>query len=415
MLLLLQCSNWGANQLTTEQLQYAALDAWLGLQLAVRLHQLALAQQSAAMQSTKKPAAGASDKAESAAAAVVRDPFAELATFLAPYVLQASSSISNSHCNSRGINGYEMLSRGPVLPIKAGKPQQQQQQRLNLQQQNALAVPMLPWLMPVLQQQARASTAGYHLPQQQQLNALLQQQQQGSHQDILQQQQREARALLQAAQQQLHLQQYCKAFSQLQYLLQQQRQLQLRQQRSVRLKHRQQASQQQQQDAASQQQAALLQQRRQRQLEQLQRLGQAAAALPSRNVFAKMQQLKPARLPTRKSTQYENCRILAPDGRPLATCGIKKVRVWCCACCMHVAGCFEGKGNLKYSTAKLWGIMSVKMQQLKPARLPTRKRLQYENCRILAPDGRPHATCGIKKVCVCRFKSCGCAEAKYWG
>ncbi|WIA22364.1 hypothetical protein OEZ85_004673 [Tetradesmus obliquus] len=39
-----------------------------------------------------------------------------------------------------------------------------------------------------------------------------------------------------------------------------------------------------------------------------------------------MQQLKPARLPTRKSLQYENCRILGPDGKPLATCGIKKVR-----------------------------------------------------------------------------------------
>jgi hypothetical protein len=333
LLLLLQCSNWGADQLTTEQLQYAALDAWLGLQLAVQLHQLALEQQVPATQCTTYPAAGASDVSETeiAAAALAGHPSAELARFLAPYVLQASSSSnSNIHGNSRRTDGGGMLSGGPVLLPKAGKSAQR-----SMQQQNVQLVPLLPWLLPVLQQHTGCAGAGAHtghsLEQQQQQQHDVQdtqqqqQQQQGSHQDILQQQQRQARALLQAAQQQLHLQQYCKAFPQLQSLLQQQRQLQLRQLRSVRRKHRQQATQQQQQDVASQQQAALLQQRRQRQLEQLQRLGQAAAALPSRNVFAKMQQLKPARLPTRKSAQYENCRILAPDGRPLATCGIKKV------------------------------------------------------------------------------------------
>jgi hypothetical protein len=35
--------------------------------------------------------------------------------------------------------------------------------------------------------------------------------------------------------------------------------------------------------------------------------------------------MKPARMPTRKSTQYENCRILSPEGVALATCGLKKV------------------------------------------------------------------------------------------
>jgi hypothetical protein len=320
LLLLLQCSNWGADQLTAEQLQYAALDAWLGLQLAVRLHQLALELQPPATQHTTQPAATASDETETAAAAAAAAAgglSAELATFLAPYVLQASSN-SVSRGTDETLN-HGMLCRGPALPLKAGKPQQQQQfQQL---------VPLLPWLVPVLQQQTGSGAHHNSLEhqQQQQQHDLQQQQQQGNLQH------HQARVLLQAAQQQLHLQQYSKAFPQLQALLQQQQQQQqIRQQRSVRRKHRQQASQQQQQQQLDAAQAALLQQRRQRQQEQLQRLGQAAASLPSRNVFAKMQLLKPARLPTRKSLQYENCRILAPDGRPLATCGIKKVGICCC-------------------------------------------------------------------------------------
>jgi hypothetical protein len=196
-------------------------------------------------------------------------------------------------------------------------------------------LPLLPWLAPLLQQQVGSAM---HQQRQQQVDSplplLLQQQQQHTVQ-VTQQQQ--GRALLQAAQQQLHLQQYSQAFPQLRSLLQQQRQ----QQRSRRRRHRQQALQHNQQQSFDATQAALLQQRRQRQLEQLQRLGQAAAAaLPSRNVFAKMQQqLKPARLPTRKSLQYENCRILAPDGRPLATCGIKKVGRRGCGLCWVSAWC----------------------------------------------------------------------------
>jgi hypothetical protein len=31
-------------------------------------------------------------------------------------------------------------------------------------------------------------------------------------------------------------------------------------------------------------------------------------------------------MPTRKCLQYENCRILSPQGVGLATCGVKKVR-----------------------------------------------------------------------------------------
>jgi hypothetical protein len=334
LLLLLQCSDWGAQQLSEQQLQYAALDAWLGLQLAEKLHQLWLQQQTPSVAAAAAAAGGvaassgtdtrslssssssssnnsssssgsneanggegAIDNFSAAAAAVTS---ADLARFLAPFIIKYSRSSSSSR----------HVTRMPFLPDRSNKQRQLEPQCLQF-------VRLLPWLAPMIQRQA-CDTGGDHIHDNHHVQQQQRQQRQQDHSS-----QQHARILLQAAQQQLHLQHYAKAHPQLQSLLQQQRQQQLQQQRSSRRKHRQQQLQQQPADAAA---AALLQQRRQRQLEQLQRLGQAAvaAALPARNVFAKMQQLKPARLPTRKSLQYENCRILAPDGRALATCGIKK-------------------------------------------------------------------------------------------
>jgi hypothetical protein len=315
LLLLLQCSDWGAQELSQQQLQYAALDAWLGLQLAGRLHQLWLQQQQQetaeqgmatsastadGSNSNLKDAAGAEADAAAASAAS-----ADFARFLSPFIIKDSSSSSNKSSSSR-FDSSRRRDAGPLLPTRNSKQQQQ------------LSVPLLPWLAPILQQQALGTAAD----DQQQHAQEQQQQQQTCSAAADQQQQQQAMALLHTAQQQLQLQHYCRAFPEFHSVLLQQRQLQLQQQRSGRRRQRQQAALQQ-PDAA---QAALLQQRRQRQLVQLQGLGQAAAAavLPSRNVFAKLQQLKPARLPTRKSLQYENCRILAPDGRALAMCGIKK-------------------------------------------------------------------------------------------
>ena len=53
-----------------------------------------------------------------------------------------------------------------------------------------------------------------------------------------------------------------------------------------------------------------------------------AAASPLEDVAlqtARNRPIKAARLPTRQTIQYENCRILAPDGTTLCTCGSKKI------------------------------------------------------------------------------------------
>jgi hypothetical protein len=60
-------------------------------------------------------------------------------------------------------------------------------------------------------------------------------------------------------------------------------------------------------------------------------LGAAGAAAdfdPSQELMlhtARNRPMKLAKLPTRKTVQYENCRILAPDGTTLCTCGSKKI------------------------------------------------------------------------------------------
>jgi hypothetical protein len=82
--------------------------------------------------------------------------------------------------------------------------------------------------------------------------------------------------------------------------------------------------------------AAAAQQQQQQQ--QLARLGLSAAA-PRHSIYDKLHTLKPARLPTRKALQYENCRILSPEGVGLATCGLKKV------CCLEVGGSSWGAAN----------------------------------------------------------------------
>jgi hypothetical protein len=70
---------------------------------------------------------------------------------------------------------------------------------------------------------------------------------------------------------------------------------------------------------------ALSQHRRQQQQEQIARLGLSSHA-PRNSIYDRLHKLKPARLPTRKCLQYENCRIVSPEGVGLATCGMKKVR-----------------------------------------------------------------------------------------
>ncbi len=42
--------------------------------------------------------------------------------------------------------------------------------------------------------------------------------------------------------------------------------------------------------------------------------------------------------------------------------------------------------------------MSHRGKQLDPCRLPTRKSVLYENCRLLAPDEAVLCTCSRKKV-----------------
>lgn len=316
---LMQCSDWGAERLSRQQLQYAALDAFLSLQMAVQLHQkllanahhtLANAPAAAAAAGKGRMPAGASNACndgsttavgvDAAAAVAVAATPADAAAFLLPYAVAAP-------CSSGKHDKVLATRSGPVLPTRTMQ-QQKQQQKLH----EPLLLP--PWLLASLMQ-GSTQVSMQHDQQQQEQQSLPAGER--------------VKQLFHAAQLQLHVQQYLRAWPALQQHLQQRRQRRKRDQQRQQHQQRQQLNEQQ----LSLQ--ALQQERRQRQLEQLQRLGQVAAA-PSRNIFDRMQHLKPARLPTRKSLQYENCRILGPDGKALATCGIKKVWDLRCDCYITV-------------------------------------------------------------------------------
>jgi hypothetical protein len=347
----MQCSNWGSAELTKPQLTYAATDAWLAHQLAQQLYPLLLQAQQQQQQQLRQPAPvaqqlqqkqeqeqqlldmfgqGSADPGSSNSSSLVEDApdtsppavaaagvdaeysaAAGLCFLLLPFALQPLGAATAARAGSAAHSPTHLPSP-PLLPQR----QQQLQQQVWQQQQQQQ------------QQRPPSSRHGPYLPPR---TCEQQQQQQQQHQEaaVLLLQLRCRLPTLQSVEQKVQL-----LWQTASKLLQLQQQQQQQQQQAV------QASQPAAAEAAASTQVAAAaatppaaaaaatsaqQQQQQQQQQQLARLGLSAAA-PRHSIYDKLHTLKPARLPTRKALQYENCRILSPEGVGLATCGLKKVR-----------------------------------------------------------------------------------------
>jgi len=331
----LQCSGWGSLHLTEPQLMYAALDAWLSLCLAVELlpmlssdhqqqQQQLPAQCETQVDSSMQQLSADKHSGSSGDSAGTRKLFAELCLLLQPFALQ------------KGQRSAGLPSQRAQQGIHTVKPAQQPLACSSLLQQQTpsglvcgLPGPNLPARCSDVLYATSSGNKQMQQVQQQQAVIMQLQQQLQCCSSVDQQ----ALLLWQAAWQLVLLQ-----HRQSQQAQQQTELLQLRQQRrAARRRFKLQALANVARSAASTEAAEQghssdppqdlesTQQRRQMQLQQLERLGLQLYA-PRRSIYERLNKLKPARLPTRKCLQYENCRILSPEGVGLATCGLKKVR-----------------------------------------------------------------------------------------